>query len=572
MRTATGAFVICLLTAATASAQVPPPPPTPPVGVPGMPQRDAAKPKTGTAMLKGRVLSAETGKPLRRAQVRAGGTDPREARSVSTDENGAWELRELPAGKYTIQVSKGGYVTLAYGQRRPFEQGKPIDLADGQTVDKLDVSLPRGSVITGRLYDEFGEPISGARVSAMRNRFMGGVRRLMPFGGGSTDTTDDIGQFRLHGLSPGDYYISASSGTMVSLDRSEDRTGYAVTYYPGTPVLSEAQKVTVAQAQETQGITFSMSPTRVATISGTVTSSTGKPLANSMVMLVNPNMTGGTPLAKSSMTRADGGFTLSNVEPGDYVLQSQMMDLAAVAATGSTAAASITESASMPLTVQGRDITGLSLVTGATSTARGTITLVGGAAGALPGSVMLAAAPPTPMVMTFAGQVRINDDWTFEATGLTGRRLFRGLGPGGWILKSVTLNGNDVTDTGIEFRPGEDVSGIEIELAKELSTLAGRVTAPKGEPATDYTVVAFSPDSARWAYLTRFVKVGRPDQSGGFTIAGLPAGDYLVAAVEYLEPGEEQDPDVLERLRAVATSISLKETEKKTLTLKLSAQ
>jgi hypothetical protein len=271
------------------------------------------------------------------------------------------------------------------------------------------------------------------------------------------------------------------------------------------------------------------------------------------------------------MTRGDGAFTISGVEPGEYVLQSQVMDLEAVAQTGSTAAANVTESASMPITVQGKDMTGLAVVTGPTATARGTVTLVGDAAGTLPGSIMMAAAPMLPNVLSLGGALRVKDDWTFEANGLTGRRVFRiGLAPGGWTLKSVILNGTDVTDSGIEFRPGETVSGIDIQLVKETTSLSGSVQGPKGASATDYTVLAFTPDNTKWGYLTRWVRASRPDQSGRFAINGLPAGDYLVVAVDYLEPGEEQDPDVLERLRAVATSVTLKESEKKTLALKLS--
>ena len=104
-------------------AQVPtpaPPPPTPP-------PRDAqAAAKTGTARIAGQVVNAETGKPLRRAVVRASSPELREGRSVSTDNEGRWKIAELPAGRYSIFVSKGGYVTLQYGQRRPFEQGKPV--------------------------------------------------------------------------------------------------------------------------------------------------------------------------------------------------------------------------------------------------------------------------------------------------------------------------------------------------------------------------------------------------------------------------------------------------------------
>ncbi|PYR94222.1 MAG: hypothetical protein DMF84_06645, partial [Acidobacteria bacterium] len=146
----------------------------------GGPVRDNQPEKVGTAVLSGRVLDAETGKPLRRALVRALSPDTPQGRSVSTDADGRWRLKGLPAASYRISISKGGFVEISYGQKRPFEGGKVLDVADGQTIEKLDVSLPRAGVITGQVLDEFGEPVTGARVSAMRSRYVGGQRRLFP--------------------------------------------------------------------------------------------------------------------------------------------------------------------------------------------------------------------------------------------------------------------------------------------------------------------------------------------------------------------------------------------------------
>ena len=129
---------------------------------------------------------------------------------ATTDAQGRFEIRELPAGRYTMTASKGGFVSLQFGQRRPSESGTPIELGDGQTVDKITIALPRGSVLGGRVTDEFGEPVANASVSAWRYAFAGGARRMVPAqGANASDTTDDQGQFRLFGLPPGEYYISA---------------------------------------------------------------------------------------------------------------------------------------------------------------------------------------------------------------------------------------------------------------------------------------------------------------------------------------------------------------------------
>ncbi len=356
MRIAACLLAVLVTAGTSVLAQVAPPPPPP-----GAARDAAGQPKkAGTAILSGRVIATDTAKPLRRAQVRAAGSDPRDARSVSTDADGRWQIKELPAGRYTLTASKGGYVALSYGQKRPFEQGKPVELAEGQALDKLDFSLPKGSVISGRIVDEFGEPLAGMRVAAMRYRYQAGQRRLVPvYSTGSTDTTDDIGQYRLHGLSPGDYYIVATFGLGVSLEKSDDRTGYAPTYYPGTTTMAEAQRVTVGEGQEASAVGFALAPIRIASISGTVVNSEGKSLGNTMIMMTSPSMTRGLRLSSAGLSKPDGTFVLSNVAPGDYVLQTvSAADVQAVANSGSSGSIRMQEVAVLPITVTGADVTG----------------------------------------------------------------------------------------------------------------------------------------------------------------------------------------------------------------------
>jgi hypothetical protein len=136
-----------------------------------MPPRDNTQPAaTGTAKITGRVIAADTGMPVRRAQIRVASSEARLNRVVTTDGDGRYELLNLPAGRYRVSVTRAGYVSLEYGQARPFESGKPLDLANGQTIERLDFSLPRGSVIAGRITDEFGDPMTDVQVQAMRYR------------------------------------------------------------------------------------------------------------------------------------------------------------------------------------------------------------------------------------------------------------------------------------------------------------------------------------------------------------------------------------------------------------------
>ena len=139
----------------------------------------------GTARIRGRVVAADTGAPLRRAQVRLSAAELRVNRSATTDADGRYEFPDLPAGRYNLSVARSGFVSLSFGQQRPFEQGRPLDLASAQQADKIDFALPRGGVIAGRVTDELGEPLAGVRVQAMRYQYLpNGRRQLTPVGGG----------------------------------------------------------------------------------------------------------------------------------------------------------------------------------------------------------------------------------------------------------------------------------------------------------------------------------------------------------------------------------------------------
>ena len=198
--------------------------------VPGqLPPRDTQPPKTGTSRIRGRVVAADRGEALRRAVVRLMSPDIREGRSTITDEQGRYEFIDLPAGRYTVSATKSGYLTINFGQRRPNEPGRPLELGDKQVAEKVDFALPRGGIIVGRVLDEFGEPVANAMVQPIMLRLVNGERRPMP--SGPMATTPDTGEFRLWGLQPGDYLVLVNSRMMANpQEQTDDRSGYPPTY------------------------------------------------------------------------------------------------------------------------------------------------------------------------------------------------------------------------------------------------------------------------------------------------------------------------------------------------------
>ena len=143
--------------------------------------------------------------------------------------------------------------------------------------------------------------------------------------------------------------------------------------------------------------------------------------------------------------------------------------------------------------------------------------------------------------------------------------------PKGWMLKSVLANGVDVTDTGIDFKPGETHTGIEVVLTSKVTWISGSLKVPTGAQVRDYTLVVFSDDPQRWTMPnSRYVLRAQPDEDGRFEISNLPEGGYYAAATDEILQEEWSDPDVLDRLKATATKVTLSEGTIKVLELKLS--
>jgi carboxypeptidase family protein len=536
------------------------------------PARDVLDRPTGTAVIRGRITTADSGTPIRRAQVRAVSVTSSDTRLVTTDAQGSFEFRDLPAGRWELTASKAGFVTMRFGQRRALEAGRPLEVADRQVVDRINFSLPRGAAITGRVLDEFGDPVAGARVQAMRYQLVQGARRLVS--AGVTAQSDDTGAFRLYGLMPGDYYVSAILRPFP-VEGADDPSGYAPTYYPGTGNVSEAQAVSLAVSQEAT-VTFALMPVRTARVSGHVVNSMGAPLANGTVMLAAADSIAPGPLAFGSAgrVRPDGSFVLTNVAPGSYRLTATNGGPGGFRGAGDFNAE--VELGSIPVTVAGDDLTGITLVTSRGATLSGVVGTAQGSTGKLQASGLQVIAQPVPPergVGPTGGTrpVRVENDGTFTLSNLFGPRLIRinGLSPD-WTLDSVFIGGSDVTDTPIDFAPNQRFTDAQIVLTDRVTQVAGTVSGRDGKLSRDFTVVIFPDDETKWTSPSRYLRTARPDQDGLFKIRSLPPDDgYLAIAVDYLEQGEGADPEFLATVKASATRFRLGAGESATVSLRL---
>jgi hypothetical protein len=290
-----------------------------------------AQPQVAAARISGRVTAEGASTPIAGARVmlypaappRMGVfTPPGEA---LTDEAGRFAFVRLAAGEYRLDVQKTGYVPF------PGTPGRPhtIQVAAGQALDDINVQLQRGGAIAGRLLDASGEPLTDAGVMALRRMTAGGASpRYIPTSGPGQQT-NDLGEFRLPGLAPGEYIVVATprrqfafGGPGVAPPTGNGaRTTATTTYYPGTSDQAAAHALTVAAGQTVENIVFTMLSAPAFRVSGVVVDENGNAVAGAMVMLMSdPRVGGFMGPSGNARTQDDGRFVIQSVPAGSYRL------------------------------------------------------------------------------------------------------------------------------------------------------------------------------------------------------------------------------------------------------------
>jgi len=190
-----------------------------------------------------------------------------------------------------------------------------------------------------------------------------------------------------------------------------------------------------------------------------------------------------------------------------------------------------------------------------------------------PASLRVRAVPlggALPVRLASAGSGTLGPEWAFELTGVGGAIMLQVQRlPAGWMIKQVLHDGQDVSDTGLRISGTDAIEDVQMVLTRRTTAISGAVVDGQDRPVADCTVIAFAEDRARWRPYSRYFAVARPDQQAHFDVRHLPPGEYLVAAVDWVEDGTEEDPELLELLRPSAVRVQLGEGEHRTITLPL---
>jgi hypothetical protein len=545
-----------------------------------VPPAQSSAPRPTDGSVRGRVDSID-GTPISLAQVYLFASINAESSMTTTDEAGRFEFRAVAPGPLLVSVTKPGYTQVESGQAlQSFPVGRatssptPNDVQFGRrfeltaaSTESVDLQMALRSSLSGTVTDEYGDPIQGVEVQVLRMQYEAGRRRLVP--AGASRLTDDLGRYRLYGLVPGRYIVSAAVGQVSS----DDLPGYGRSYFPGSPNPGEAQYVSVDLGQDAGFVDFSMSRMRTARVAGIVLGPSGEPsMPGALTLAPSQRSPGLTSVAVGARIAPDGTFVFPNVPPGQYVIQ---------AYRGRSNAHTEGEFGAVLVSVNTADVTGVSVRTssGSSVTGRFRFDLEDPRTTPEPSGFELSAIPVDFDMSppNNPASADIHGDWTFEMSGLNGpRRLELARTPPGFALEEIRVNGADVTDRPISLGTrAQSLTNVEVVLTDRVAGLSGTVVDDRARPVGGARVIVFSTDRQQWYPASRRLRHSPASQDGAFTVTGLPPGSYFASAVMAIPAGAEdawQDPQFLESLIPGASTIGIADRQRAVVTLRLHAR
>jgi hypothetical protein len=571
--------------------------PDPTTGQPRRPVRDPRQPAAeGTATIRGRVVDGATGAAIPRAKVRTANRDQRTARVATTDAEGVFTLSRVTPGPLTLMVEKAAYLQASYPERRRTMRSSNLNVADGQTIDDITIPLFRGGAITGRIIDAYGDPVENVMVQAIpvaqNNRSLPSNR----FGIRSFQGSNDIGEFRVSRLEPGQYYLLASPQRRPD-SHEEGSNAPGRTYYPGVASIDQAQPITLERGTSVAGIDFQMTETTLTKVTGFVLNAKGGPAKGGHVSARATNATKGMPPGMGGFMGDGGGSGIDQngafelmLQPGEYIIEGM-----AQGEDGRRQGSFEMDRGSVRLVVAGEAISGVTIATGQGGTVSGRFVFKGSSAPPTSfGGFNIGFSGPNGMTSEDCrafNRPTVNPDGTFSAENMWGTCTIRGGGMAkGWTFEAVMHNGNDITNRAIEFGAGRSISGIEIIYSDRVGDITLTVADERGAPSEDYVAIVFPVEKERWSdqrFLRTQVMSRKtnlpPNAAPGYTntrissssidptpmvssevfgvgtgsIRNILAGDYFAIAVDDAAFEDLRDPEYLERLAQMATRVTL---------------
>jgi len=376
---------------------------------------------------------------------------------------------------------------------------------------------------------------------AMHFAYINGQRQLIT---SMMSATNDLGEFRLFGLAPGQYFVQATRrGNQFGMSR--DPQGYPPVYYPGVADASRAAPISVRGGDEFSGVDISLRPTHAVTVKGrALNAGCGESLQGLMVMMQSAS-SNAAPMNALFARTDQGSFELRSVLPGAYYLTAMLRD------EGKQCIGR------QPLEVGDADIDGVTVVVSPGVEIKGRLRSDGQADSLVPAlTVSLASkiggatfGASRDSVKSDGGFVLKNvydGDYEINVSNL----------PDNYFVKSARLDGVDVLAAGVTIDTKQAPGSLDIVISANGASVDGAIT--KDQQPFQGATVAIVPDPPHRGER-RLFKSTTTDQNGHFTLQGLAPGDYKVFAWEKIESGAYTSPEFLQPYENLGESVHLTE-------------
>lgn len=553
-----------------------------------------------SGQVSGVLVAGDTGEPVRKATVTLASASPRRTISATSDADGRFVLDVVPPGQYTLTAVRPGFVTMVYGARLPGtgQRGLPISVSAGQRIERLNLAMPRAGAIAGIVTDEYGDPAYNVPVRALRYAYDNGHRVVRTAG---TGTTNDLGEYRIAHLEPGEYMVTAvprdtvasSAARAQSIQRLQagraaaaaagdrearaavatmtqaqregrmpppvDPVGYVPMYYPRAVLPSMASTVSVGLGSQVLGIDIRLEVVRTGTVSGPVMDEDGRPIQGNL-KLIDPAMPVSSIGAWFTSSSPDGQFAFHGVVPGAYVLGGNNSPPGTIG--GAPESGGVFQmSAPVPVLVGDADVSGAEVRMAPVSTIAGRVDFASIAAPVNHAEFRINFLPVTTPADWEMGIYRVvpEADGSFVIPSVVAARYRVDVAgaPDGWMLESATFNGAETVDTHLVVEPGGQYENGVLTLTNRTSSVSGTVTNERGLAVNEHVVILFPERREARVPRSRRIQVARTGPDGRYSFDGLLAGEYRLAVVVDLESGREFEPAFLEELAAASLPVAL---------------
>lgn len=552
-----------------------------------------------SGQVSGVVVDAVTGKPVADARVtlslvgrRDPGMgvslpDPERSRpqQVFTASNGAFQLRAVAAGQYSLAARKPGYLTAYFGQQQADEALQWFHTRTDENVTGVTLRLWPGAVIAGQVHTVSGAPLSGKWVQLFDLKPQNGLPHI-GMASLSSQATDDRGEYRISGVPPGRYLVRVSDGESLWI---MDILGHApgrleppcvCVFYPHASSALGADVITVTGGEERTHVDVDVPDSGALPgyqVSGHI-SLTFEPFGR-QAHLVLADHTADVPAYMDVATAAiqsDGSFVFPYVPPGHYLIRGVLspVPLAAFNVPPDPSDpvrrpvwpveqpyTAPTAWFSEPVTVTDKPLTELAIQARPGSRVLGKITLSPELAGLDLSGVSITARALDGWSLEGVPNGRVERDGTFSSAALPPGKflVLPDARDNYWFADSAVLVNKEVIATGFDVGTTE-MSGLVVTLTRLGTRVAGTVVDTSGTVRPDAHVLYFRKDG-NWLAGDPGLPGGevgnvRTDRFGAYELT-LHAGEYFIVAVAGDIPEAWQDPVFLQSVIPFAAKVSL---------------